>query len=372
MNNSELIWQALNENNVDKVTYLPCNKLNDLIKQCPDNLNIMNITRESTGLGLCFGRSLAGKRSAMFIQNTGLGNLVTELYTIHKLYQEALPIFVSWRGYYKEPIEAQVIFGGKVEALLNAIDVEYKILKSSEDLKTIDTDLKDCFDQKKVKVFLMSPELWETSSANFHIFGQPKFNPVSINHDEYVGTPSLTRYGAIEVAMQVIGDDDIVIAQIGFPSRELYKVKDRGTNFYMLGALGSASEVGIGLALEMPDKHIYVLDGDGSFFFNPNQLLDLANFSPENLTVICLDNGSWGSTGNQPTLSSSGYNISAMVRSMGLKNTGLTDNESEFQEMLNKKNSFIHFLIKAGNNPEAKEIPDSAMEIKNRFLQNMN
>ncbi len=58
----------------------------------------------------------------MLIQNTGLGNLVTELYTIQKLYQAALPIFVSWRGYYQEPIEAQIIFGSKVEALLNAIE----------------------------------------------------------------------------------------------------------------------------------------------------------------------------------------------------------------------------------------------------------
>ena len=369
MNNSELIWKALNKNNVDKVAYLPCNKLNNLMKQCPDNIKIMDITRESTGLGLCFGRSLAGKRSAMFIQNTGLGNLVTELYTLQKLYQETLPIFVSWRGYYKEPIEAQVIFGEKVEALLNAIDVEYKILKKSEDLKDIEADLKVCFDQKKVKVYLMSPELWETSSANYHVFGQPKLNSINVNTDDYIDTPSLTRYGAIESAMQVIADDEIVIAQIGFPSRELYKIKDRDTNFYLLGALGSATEVAIGMAQEMPNKHIYVMDGDGSFFFNPNQLFDLAKYSLTNISVICLDNGSWGSTGNQPTLSSNGCNISAIIRSLGLESTGLTDNVRQFQNMLNEKINFIHFLIKAGNNPEAKEIPDSAIEIKRRFMQ---
>ena len=145
MNNAQRVWQSLVTNNVDKVTFLPCNKLNALMQQVPDSIDVWNITRESVGLGLCFGRSLAGKRSAMMIQNTGLGNLVTELYTMQKLYQSALPIFVSWRGYYQEPIEAQIIFGSKVEDLLNAIDVEYAILKSEADLADIDTDIAHCF-----------------------------------------------------------------------------------------------------------------------------------------------------------------------------------------------------------------------------------
>lgn len=87
----------------------------------PEQIEVWNITKESAGLSLCFGRSLAGKRSAMVIQNTGLGNLITDLYTLHKLYQVALPIFVSWRGHYKEPIEAQVIFGEKVLRKANMV-----------------------------------------------------------------------------------------------------------------------------------------------------------------------------------------------------------------------------------------------------------
>ncbi|MFA9420304.1 MAG: hypothetical protein ACERLB_09155, partial [Gammaproteobacteria bacterium] len=150
MNNAQRVWHSLVTNNVDKVTYLPCNKLNNLMRHVPDNVEVWNITKESVGLGLCFGRSLAGKRSAMMIQNTGLGNLVTELYTMQKLYATALPIFVSWRGYYQEPIEAQVIFGSKVEDLLKAIDVEYSILKSEADLQGLDADVAQCFETSKV------------------------------------------------------------------------------------------------------------------------------------------------------------------------------------------------------------------------------
>ena len=101
------------------------------------------------------------------IQNTGLGNLITELYTLQKLYREGLPILVSWRGYYDGPIEAQTIFGGKVEDLLIAIDIEYKIVRNASDVDAIGSDIAGCFEQGNVKVYLMSPEVWETNSTDF-------------------------------------------------------------------------------------------------------------------------------------------------------------------------------------------------------------
>jgi sulfopyruvate decarboxylase alpha subunit len=369
MNNANRIWNCLSANQVDKVAFLPCNKLNGLMGAVPDSIDVWNITKESAGLGLCFGRSLAGKRSAMMIQNTGLGNLVTELYTLQKLYQEALPIFVSWRGYYQEPIEAQIIFGGKVEDLLKAIDVEYVILKTSADLISLEDDIASCFNENKIKVFLLSPELWETNSADFHVFGKPSIKPVSIDVAGYSGTPEHDRIQAIEVVMNSVSEDDVVISQIGFPSKELYNTRDRDLNFYMLGALGSATEVGIALAVERTDHHVYVIDGDGAFFFNPNQLMDLVTFNPGNLTIICLDNGSWGSTGNQPTLSSRGMNLTAMVRSMGLSDTVMTDDVVEFKSALQNKKRFVHYMIKAGNDKQGGDIPLKALEIKQRFMQ---
>ena len=369
MNNAQRIWQSLETNDIDKVSYLPCNKLNALMSHVPDNIDVWNITKESVGLGLCFGRSLAGKRSAMMIQNTGLGNLVTELYTMQKLYRSALPIFVSWRGYYQEPIEAQIIFGSKVEDLLNAIDVEYVILKSESDLAGLDADIASCFEADKVKVYLMSPELWETNTADYRVFGEPRIKPVTVEVDGYSGTPGGNRIEAIKVIMDSMSEDDIVISQIGFPSKELYNTCDRELNFYMLGALGSATEVGIGLAREVKNRHVYVIDGDGSFFFNPNQLADIATFDPQNLSVICLDNGSWGSTGNQPTLSSQGLNLSAMIRSLGVSNTIMTDDPQRFSEALKNKTRFVHYMIQAGNDKEGGEIPLKALEIKQRFMR---
>ncbi len=372
MNNSQKIWSAISQNDVDTVTYLPCNKLNNLMLNKPDEVTVWDITKESAGLGLCFGRSLANKRTALMIQNTGLGNLITDLYTMQKLYQTALPIFVSWRGHYQEPIEAQIIFGEKVEDLLKAIDVEYKILATADDLVGLEEDVAACFAENKVKVYLLSPEVWEENSADYHQFGEPKIKAFSAEAPAYNGSPSVNRIGAIKQIMDVVDDNDIVLSQIGFPSKELYNTKDRGTNFYMLGALGSATEVGIGLAKSVENRHVYVIDGDGSFFFNPNQLFDLVEYNPSNLTVICLDNGSWGSTGNQPTLSSQGYNLSAVVRSLGIESSVMTDNADELVTALKQKTRFLHYMINAGNDKVGVEIPMKAVAIKERFMQSIN
>ena len=368
MNNSEKIWHALTENKVDKIAFNPCNKMNLVMKYVPKEIKVWDITKESGGLALCFGRSLGGKRSAMFIQNTGIGNLITELYTLQKLYQEGLPIFASFRGYFKEPIEAQTLYGSNMERLLAAIDVEYRILKTTDDLKDLNDDVAACFAQKKVKIYLMSPELWEERVDDYHVFGQPKFKPVTVTTPAYDGKPSQIRAQAIDVIMQTVSSNDIVLSQIGFPSKEVYNAKDRPENFYMLGALGSATEVGIGLADALPDRHIYVVDGDGSFFFNPNQLVDLGAMKPENLTVICLDNGSYGSTGNQPTLSSNGVNLSAWVQTLGVERADITDSVQAFSNLIEQKLSFIHYLIKAGNEKSGDDIPLKAIEIKQRFM----
>jgi sulfopyruvate decarboxylase subunit beta len=372
VNNAETIWEAVVANNVDKVAFYPCNKLNEIMKCVPDSVDVWTTTKESVGVAHCFGRSLVNKRSALICQNTGLGGIIIELYTMQKLYREALPIFVSWRGHYKEPIEAQIIFGSKCPALLESIDVDYKILETASDLKGLEEDLAKVFSEKRIKVYLMSPELWPDVSNDYHEFGHPRFNPVSISVDGYQANPSVDRGGALDQIVEIVKDDDILVAQIGYPAKELYNRKDRPENFYMLGALGSCTEMAIGLATALKDRHVYVIDGDASFFFNPNQLFDLAAFAPSNLTVICLDNGSCGSTGNQASLSAMGYNLSALAQAAGVKRTGLTDQREELERLMKDKASFIHYPILAGNDKGGGEIPLKAVEIKDRFMQRIN
>ena len=74
----------------------------------------------------------------------------------------------------------------------------------------------------------------------------------------------MKRMEAIALAAEAAqAQNALQISNIGFPSRELYAAKDRPENFYMLGSMGLASSIGLGLALGLPDKRVIVLDGIG-------------------------------------------------------------------------------------------------------------
>ena len=94
--------------------------------------------------------------------------------------------------------------------------------------------------------------------------------------------------------------DHLVVCNIGIPSQELHAIDDQPTNFYMLGTMGLASSIGLGLALAQP-KTVIAIDGDGSVLTNLGTLPTIANNPADNYVLMIIDNGSYGSTGDQPT-----------------------------------------------------------------------
>ena len=94
--------------------------------------------------------------------------------------------------------------------------------------------------------------------------------------------------------------DQLVICNIGLPSQELFQLDDRPSNFYMLGTMGLCSSIGLGLALAQPGK-VVAIEGDGSVLTNLATLATIANNVSDNFVLLIIDNGSYGSTGDQPT-----------------------------------------------------------------------
>ena len=110
----------------------------------------------------------------------------------------------------------------------------------------------------------------------------------------------MIRKEAIEIIMEKISTEPIVSAN-GFISRDLFNVHDKKTNFYMIGSMGLASSIGLGIALKKPKKKIYVFDGDGNILMNLGSLTTIGILAPQNLVHFILDNESHESTGGQPT-----------------------------------------------------------------------
>jgi sulfopyruvate decarboxylase subunit beta len=159
----------------------------------------------------------------------------------------------------------------------------------------------------------------------------------------------MKRIEAIALAAEAAAAQDaLLVGNIGYPSRELFAVHDRPENFYMLGSMGMASSIGLGLALARPERKVIALDGDGSVLMNLGTLATIAHHAPENYLLVILDNGCYGSTGSQPTCTHLGSDLFALAKAAGIENVGKAERPEELLEAL-QENGVVVVKVEAGN-----------------------
>ena len=178
----------------------------------------------------------------------------------------------------------------------------------------------------------------------------------------------MQRRDAIEKIMESI-DDELIVCNIGFPSRELYEIDDRSKNFYMIGSMGLASSIGLGLALAKPNKNIVVIDGDGSLLMNMGSLVTIFANNPSNLTWIVIDNGAYGSTGNQDTYAQM-IDLVDVAKGVGFENSHNFEDINLKNVMHNENASFVVYKTEAGNST-APIIDLDPITIKERFMKSI-
>ena len=124
----------------------------------------------------------------------------------------------------------------------------------------------------------------------------------------------MIRKEAVKIIAKSIGENPIVSAN-GFMSRDLFEMNDKESNFYMIGSMGLASSIGLGIALKNPKKQIFVFDRDGNILMNLGSLVTIGALQPKNFIHFVFDNKIHESTGGQPTHSSE-INISKIAKSV--------------------------------------------------------
>lgn len=359
----ELI-DILKKGGVDFICSLPCEKFKNLLELIYRNFPHAPLTREEEGVGICAGAALSGKRPAIFVQSSGIGNMINALLSLTGFYRLPLAIFVSHRGIYKEKIPAQTPMGRSLPKILKGAGVGYTNVSRKGDLRLIEKKLKAVYQKEKIHAFLLSPAVWEGTCEDKH--GKTGETPVlPLGYDLNIGVgqasrlselrPKLTRFEILRIIAPYL-ESKVVVCNLGFPSKELYHIKHQPSNFYMLGSMGMALPIGLGVALTSK-KDVVVIDGDGSLLMNPGSLATTAYFSPKNLTIFAIDNGSYGSTGDQPTLTGSCVDLELVARGFGIKNTFKVATEKELINVMKKAGKglrFIHALAIPGN----KDLPN--------------
>jgi len=165
--------------------------------------------------------------------------------------------------------------------------------------------------------------------------------------------------------------EHLVVCNIGLPSQELHMIDDRPSNFYMLGTMGLSSSIGLGLALAQKKKVISI-DGDGSVLTNLGTLPTIANNVADNFILLIIDNGSYGSTGDQPTYAGKKTSLTAVAQACGCENVvecAAEDTAKELQDAIaSNKMTIIVSKCESGN----VKVPVITMDpvvIRNRFME---
>lgn len=171
--------------------------------------------------------------------------------------------------------------------------------------------------------------------------------------------------------LQPIISDHLVICNIGLPSQELHDLDDQPSNFYMLGTMGLSSSIGLGLALAQKQPVISI-DGDGSVLTNLGTLPTIANNVADNFILLIIDNGSYGSTGDQPTYAGKKTSLTAVATACGCENVVECQAEecaTVLQQALDSKRMTIIVCKCESGNIKVPVITMDPVVIRERFMR---
>ena len=145
--------------------------------------------------------------------------------------------------------------------------------------------------------------------------------------------------GRFDITKSLVGKlhkDEAVIGGIGHTNWDLWASGRRPQNFYMLGSMGLAVPIAMGVALAQPDRKVFALEGDGSVLMQLGALATVANQAVGNLCIIIMDNGIYQITGGQVTATGQGADIVAIARGAGITQAEWARDEGHFAALMDQ------------------------------------
>lgn len=182
----------------------------------------------------------------------------------------------------------------------------------------------------------------------------------------------MIRKEAVELIAQEIGNQPIISAN-GFMSRDLYETNEKESNFYMIGSMGLASSIGLGVALKNPGKKIHVFDGDGNILMNLGSLVTIGSLKPKNFIHIIFDNKAHESTGGQPT-NSKIIELEKIAEVAKFKTYKISKKEQikKIFSKIKKENGPICILVKIEKSSvKSIRVDITPPNIKSRFMKSL-
>ena len=364
--------EALAHGGVDFFAGVPDSLLKNLCAYITDSVprekNII-AANEGNAVGLAAGYHLATRKvGCVYMQNSGEGNIVNPLLSLvdEDVYQIPMLLVIGWRGEPGVHDEPQHKKQGKVTlSLLDTMGVPYAVLDENWEEQV----------QQAIDTIL------ETNGVYALIVRRGTFADYMLQN-QMRSSLSLSREEAIKIVVDKLREDDIVVSTTGMISRELFEYREakkqgHGADFLTVGSMGHASQIALGIALQKPERRVFVFDGDGALLMHMGGMAVIGDYSPKNLVHIVFNNGAHDSVGGQPTVGQK-IDMEAIAKAVGYTEVVSVDNEMALCCAMNHVNNeetggtaLINVLVCKGNRKNLGRPTTTPIENKEAFMANM-
>jgi phosphonopyruvate decarboxylase len=361
---------ALLRSRFDFFTGVPCSLVEDVIAILEPGAQAPYVAavREDAAVGLAAGAWLAGRRPCVLMQNSGLGTSLNALASLSLMYGLPALLVVTWRGYEGRDAPEHILTGEITPALLDLLRIPHRTLRADSVSDDIAWAAAEMDARTEPVALLVPPRVVETGHATHGTAAAAARLPAVSAPEEGV-VPSISRRAALEAARKQLGDEPLIHAN-GYICRESYSLGDRPQNFYMIGSMGLASAIGLGLALVRPRQHTVVFDGDGNLLMNLGILAMVGASRPRNFVHCVFDNEVYGSTGNQQSPSRE-VGLHRLAAAAGYRTSVAVTEPRAIESALAAAlaGDGPHFVLVKVTTEEADvpRIPFSPAEIRDRF-----
>ncbi|MDR1001079.1 MAG: phosphonopyruvate decarboxylase [Clostridiales bacterium] len=291
---------------------------------------------EGGAVGLAAGYYIsAGRRACVYLQNSGLGNIVNPVVSLTNpaIYDIPILCVVGWRGQARVSDEPQHKFQGVITMeLLRTLQIETLVL-ARDTKEQIVTDFLNATEGRSAAILVEKGSL--TGEAVHYTNGY-----------------RLSRERAIEIIVAKAGDG-VIVSSTGKISRELFEVRERfgqshEQDFLTVGSMGHDSMIALGIALNKPNKSVWCIQGDGAFLMQMGAITVIGSLVPKNFHYIVLNNSAHESVGGMPTVANK-VDFVSLAAACGFQKAVSVNSDSELEDAFKNNCAFIEIKCSLGS-----------------------
>ncbi|MFT8243581.1 phosphonopyruvate decarboxylase [Roseomonas sp. BN140053] len=315
-------------------------------------LRYVGAASEGEAVAIAAGAWLAGRRTVVMCQNSGLGNAVNPLTSLNAPFRIPTLFLTTWRGEPGIPDEPQhAVMGRITQELIALMGLEQGPFPAERD--ALAPALDHAVARMAATGLPFAMVVRKDDVAEAALDPAPRDLPPPGRRADFPAAGERpSRAAVLERFLAVVPEEAAVIATTGKCGRELFTLADREQHLYQVGSMGGASGMGLGVALNT-ERPVVVLDGDGAALMKLGSLATIGAYAPARLVHVVLDNGVHDSTGGQATVSAS-VDFAAVALACGYRfaaaAASLDGFEAAFREALAAGGpALIHLRIAPGS-----------------------